>query len=106
MVGLPGKHPAHVVVTLRPIARLAQAPCGDVSLMRDGIVVRPREVVRRDDHRLLLTLPIESLRALEKSTRFSGRACGVEFALDELGRTSLGHFEIRFREELERFTSH
>ena len=100
-IALPSRDPEYVVLVVNSIERLHAEPCAS-DLFRDGSPVRVAQVKRTSEHELRMAIPAASLRELGKAQRFSGRACGFEFELEDEGREALSLLEMRFREELVR----
>ncbi|MET0285134.1 MAG: hypothetical protein ABW352_11710 [Polyangiales bacterium] len=100
LIGMPAKAPDEVVLSVRPIASLDQ-DCS-VRLYRDGDRIAVGEHVRRSDHELLVSIPVEELGASE---RFSGTVCGQYFELDRAGRDTIASFAARFHERVDQLSA-
>lgn len=100
----PREYPDHVLLTLHSVKRLPEETC-KADVFHDGVRIEVAELKRATPYDMQLLVPLAALNGAERAVRFAGTVCDVEFELDPSGRSTLGLFAVRVREELVRLSS-
>jgi len=96
LLGKPVLHPEHVLLSVHSQRRLP--PSCSAELFNDGVPVAIERTERATEFEARVLLRVATLREVDRSIRFAGQVCGLEFTLDESARKALGNFEARFAE--------
>lgn len=99
LVGKPAQHPDHALLLVHTaVRRMAPSPCRG-ALYHDGVSVPIEKVERTGEHDARVLIRVDALADADRSVRFAGAVCGVDFDLDGSSREALGRFHARFLEE-------